>query len=95
MNYRNSNNTKEVEITEIQNGDYIWNQGYLFKVTELSIYDDDNRKTDWGKKIMRYKGIVVDGVEGNEQIKGTTFDGGHYGHNNTIKALIVKRELLP
>ena len=88
-NFRHSSNTMKVTITELQNGDFVWNQGFLFKVTELRIEKNDNNRD-----VMRYRGIVVPGVDGNEHIIKTGYNGGTYGHNDLCECLIVKRDLI-
>ncbi len=86
INYRRSENNIDVEITELQEGDFIWNQGYLFMIKDLR-FEENNT-------VFRYKGIVVPNVSGNEFIMNSGFNGGGYGHNNRDKAKIVKRDLI-
>lgn len=84
INLRHSDNLTNVSIYELQNGDFIWNHGFLFEVHDAHVDDG----------VLRYTGKIVKGVESNDSLLNTGFDGSTYGHNDSVQCLIVKRELL-
>jgi hypothetical protein len=68
---------RSLELTygDVQNGDRVWIQGYLFEVRNLRRYPKASNPT-YTDDVIRFDGIVVDR---SVDIAGSGYDGGVYG----------------
>lgn len=83
----------------LQNGDRIFIQGYLFQISGLKVYPpsagdnrDDKTKELYGDHTVQFTGHVVDPTS---TIARTGYDGGAYGGAHKVPCTIVTRPICP
>lgn len=70
--------TRQVTHADLQNGDRVWVQGYLFEVVNVRTHPETMPFGEYGpgRPVVRFEGRVVDPTS---SIFGTGYDGGTYG----------------
>jgi len=79
--------SKKVKFTtygKLRNGDKIFIQGYLLKVTKLKRHKDSRGE------IIRFNGVCTQDKR-NDPIRHTAYNGGRYGAYEWVRATISRR----